>query len=191
MIELSVEFMEIFDKELGPSYYDIGEEEFQEIKIQFLTLVDSSDKGKYVFDLKMVCSWLDVNEWYVQFIKDKKYRDDFYERNLGRLTQGPPHITDFHYTVTEVEGIPIPVPVFSVEGFKFFCIRQLDVKKSKIVRLYFTHIETCYFIALQQTYEEHEAKMKKLKADVKAYKKNVLIPIKKEREFYANQLAHI
>jgi|SRR6185369_12924727 phage anti-repressor protein len=122
--------------------YNYDDPVFQEIKTMFLGLVEQ-DTDEYIFDLKFVCTWLEVPEWYEDFVNNEAFREVFYNENLNGLTTDK---GDYKYQI--IDGIS--TPIFSIKGFKKFCMTQ-QTEKSNLVRRYFIHISSSYHKILQQT----------------------------------------
>jgi hypothetical protein len=165
--------------------YDIKDPMFYTIKAEFLGLVKQNLNG-YVFSLKTICDWVEMNDLYEQFIEDEDFRKDFYKEKLADLIYNHRDDEDEgDYTIDKINGISMPF--FSTEGFKAFCIIQ-STDKAILVQHYFIHIEACYHTVLQQSDEETKLELAELNREItKLESSSFILRWSNERDFFKKQ----
>jgi len=175
--------------------------EIEEIKIQFLALIESKNRG-YIITMEMIYNWLEDPKTYINYSTNEELRRKYRIRYLrgNDMFDEADDINDLNKDFVMIKNDKnISYPWFSVDGFKALCM-ALKTEKSKYVRKYFIQIEEDYLRVLKQTEEQNDKEYKLLNAKISEFNKlektllkkvekvtNKLIKAEEERDDFHEQ----
>jgi hypothetical protein len=146
-----------------------------EIEVIFMGIKEYESQNNYHISLKNTYKWLVYpTTKYTDYIDDSKVRETLKEYlDVIKLVEGN-DMNDLrgNYIMKNIGIGKIKAPVFSVNGFKLFCMAQDDEKAMNISR-YFARVEKKYWNALHAPEEERLAELTDLKERVKTSSKSI------------------
>jgi hypothetical protein len=133
-----------------------------EIEAIFKGISDYKSQDKYYITLLSTYNWLEMSKEYEEYISDYNTREKLKARlaRIKMIEGNDKNDLRGEYIMGYVGNVK--TPIFSVAGFKRFCMTEKKNKRAKDTRKYFIRLEKKYWNALHTPKEERDVEYDEL-----------------------------